>query len=346
MHTLFYALMTLVGINNHKDFVLQYFKTCLFLSCLFASYTVAALDNIEIEKSVIKTVQAGPAIIKTPMLDSTGTNHHPSDVSEKDKKVIDSVAGKNISQLELELELLQNQNELIKEYQSSLLSTVYWSLSALMTITVLLIGFGWWSNSRMHEKDKERLKDEVKILINEMESKVDIGLANNRTEYLMLLDSRLDSLAERFSNENSTIKTDVSEKFAEFKKVSKKLDSFISSTGKTLMQYSKNLSISEADLRLVEETVWEIRKVPRNVIITQVQGINAAVMADNSGRVSIVLNRMKETLEKLVLEQKYTINEFIETSIKRALTKANIYHPIDTAKVYEILKSVPIDRDK
>lgn len=345
MNEWFYVLIALKNINNYKDFVLQYFKTCLFLSCLFATYTVAALDNTEIEKSVIKTVQAESVVIKTPLLDSSGENHYASDTSEKDTKVTYSVAGKNISQLELELELLRNQNELIKEYHSSLLSTVYWSLSALMTIAVLLIGFGWWSNSRMHEKDKERLKDEVKILISEMESKVDISLANNRTEYLMLLDNRLDNLSERFSNENSTIKADFSEKITELKKISDEFNSFISRTDKTLMQYSKDLSISEADLRIVEEMVWDIKKVPRNVILTQTQGINAAVKADNSSLVSIVLNRMKESLEKLALEKNYTITEYLESSIKHALEMANTYHPIDSAKVYEILKSVPIDRD-
>jgi hypothetical protein len=47
------------------------------------------------------------------------------------------------------------------ELSTRLLNTVYWSLGTLATVTALLIGFGWFANFRVYERDKGAMRTEL-----------------------------------------------------------------------------------------------------------------------------------------------------------------------------------------
>jgi hypothetical protein len=61
------------------------------------------------------------------------------------------------SQQDIEISTLRAQLEVMRQYDRRLLSTVYWSLGGLLTIAALLIGFGWFANFRVYERDKAAL---------------------------------------------------------------------------------------------------------------------------------------------------------------------------------------------
>ncbi|WP_421207204.1 hypothetical protein [Aeromonas sp. 601027] len=54
-----------------------------------------------------------------------------------------------------EFEELKIENKIMKEFHEKILDTVYWSLGSVFGILALLLGFGWWSNFKLHEKDKK-----------------------------------------------------------------------------------------------------------------------------------------------------------------------------------------------
>lgn len=64
-----------------------------------------------------------------------------------------------------QIKLLETQIELMKEYQGSLLDTVYWALGGVFLIVGLLLGFGWFSNFRIYERDKETLKADLELVV-------------------------------------------------------------------------------------------------------------------------------------------------------------------------------------
>lgn len=64
-----------------------------------------------------------------------------------------------------EVEVLRAQLDANKEYQESLLETVYWALGGVFVIVGLLLGFGWFVNFRVYERDKESLRREVEALL-------------------------------------------------------------------------------------------------------------------------------------------------------------------------------------
>ena len=57
--------------------------------------------------------------------------------------------------------------QVVQSYQDKFLATVYWSLGTIATIVVLLVGFGWFANFRIYERDKSALKDELHMIMNE-----------------------------------------------------------------------------------------------------------------------------------------------------------------------------------
>lgn len=63
-----------------------------------------------------------------------------------------------------EVAVLRAQVETMRDYNERLLSTVYWSLGTIAGIAVLLVGFSWFTNYKIYERDKSALKQELNAL--------------------------------------------------------------------------------------------------------------------------------------------------------------------------------------
>lgn len=74
----------------------------------------------------------------------------------------------------------------MKDYQSSLLDTVYWSLASILMIVMFLLGYGWFTNYRQYERDKESMKT---------------ALANHVEQETKALAKSMNALAENTSQE-------------------------------------------------------------------------------------------------------------------------------------------------
>ncbi|OAI44021.1 hypothetical protein AYO43_09635 [Nitrospira sp. SCGC AG-212-E16] len=58
---------------------------------------------------------------------------------------------------ETEIAVLRARLEEEQTHNGAVLQTVYWSLGVLVTLAIALIGFGWFANFRVYERDKEAL---------------------------------------------------------------------------------------------------------------------------------------------------------------------------------------------
>ena len=63
--------------------------------------------------------------------------------------------------------MLEAQLKVMREYDARLLHTVYWSLTTVATLTLVLVGFGWFVNFRVYERDKASLLHELNVLVRE-----------------------------------------------------------------------------------------------------------------------------------------------------------------------------------
>ncbi len=57
--------------------------------------------------------------------------------------------------------ILEAQLQVTKDYHGSLLDTVHWALGGVFVVVGLLLGFGWFANFRIYERDKEVLRKEL-----------------------------------------------------------------------------------------------------------------------------------------------------------------------------------------
>lgn len=74
---------------------------------------------------------------------------------------------------------LRAQLVLMERYDQRLLATVYWSLGGVVTIAVLLIGFGWFANNRVYERDRAALSQEVSGTIDHRMSEIERNISDS-----------------------------------------------------------------------------------------------------------------------------------------------------------------------
>jgi len=62
-------------------------------------------------------------------------------------------------------DLLRGQLDVMKQYHQGLLTTVYWALGGIVTLMGILVGFGWFANFRVYERDKNALAVELRGVV-------------------------------------------------------------------------------------------------------------------------------------------------------------------------------------
>ena len=80
-----------------------------------------------------------------------------------------------VEEVDLEVIELRAQLEQMRRTDDQLLETIYWSLGGLVTVSVILVGYSWFSSTRTHERDREALKQELRSLVRE-----DISVAERK----------------------------------------------------------------------------------------------------------------------------------------------------------------------
>lgn len=214
------------------------------------------------------------------------------------------VAAHSISQLELELKVLQTQAATMKEYHSSLLDTVYWALGTVATVAVLLVGFGWFANFKFHESEKQRLKEELEARLREATATINARLGSHEIEVLNSIDSRLDGHLTRIARDIDIARAEASRFNQENADAVKELKADFALLQKTATNTARRDDELETALRLVEENVWELKGIPTNTLITQGQGLRSAVKAGNHYFITSALGRMQSTIKNSVLPNK------------------------------------------
>lgn len=86
---------------------------------------------------------------------------------------------------------LQSQIEVLREYHGHLLATVYWSLATVGGLTVVLLGFGWYVNLRVYDRDKRALIQELKGAMAEENAALKQGLEEGARKFASSVEERL-----------------------------------------------------------------------------------------------------------------------------------------------------------
>ncbi len=243
-----------------------------------------------------------------------------------------------------ELITLRAQNKIIKEYQSSLLDTVYWALAAVFAVAVILAGFGWFTNFKVYEADKLRLKEDFNARSKELEANLEAKLSSNHVELLKTVEGKLDALVERLSRDMSALRDELNSAKTKYDTRFETSEKEIARIETSYLNISKKLALSNTALREVEEYVWDLRGIPINILITQCQGLDSAFEAGDAFYVKHILDRMKTTMESKILATGRTIDDVVLKRIDGVLTKAAPFDGVGANDVREVLKKIPLEK--
>lgn len=201
---------------------------------------------------------------------------------------------------DLEIALLKEQNKVIKEYQSDLLSTVYWALGSILGLLAIFLGLNWWSNKREYEKDKAQFEKNLNTRLSEEQSLLDLKLEKARADIAQVTDAKNDVSQDRLNTEIHSIRTELTadrdRASAEFLDVRKLLS-------EARNEIIKRDAIREASVRQIEEYVWEMKGSKGNLLLTIVQGASIYAEIDAGDAVKLTLNRAIELANTMIKDK-------------------------------------------
>jgi hypothetical protein len=241
-----------------------------------------------------------------------------------------------------EITVLREQNKLIREYQSSLLNTVYWALTGILALAAVLAGFNWWTNNKIYEVERDRFREQVDAQISKFGASVSLQLEANKTDFLQLVDSRIDILTSRYLSEFSNIRDHVETVRAEINKSISAIEEKCTVIEGSVKENEKDILENTWNLRTAEEYIWDIKGIPGNVLLTLSQGLAAALMAKSAFKINFSLERIKKVIsEKIITENKSISRKSYDELIKRLNDAAN-YQPVLSNELIMLMQKVQV----
>lgn len=212
-----------------------------------------------------------------------------------------------------EILVLKTQLEDAGKFQDQMLATVYWSLGTLVTIAALLVGFGWFANIRMYERDKSALERELRtLLLDEVRKAKDE--ANNASVARFSEQDKALANSLSLADERMTSKLEASQRILE-----RSLEAGISSNASSLAGLRREVKNLQLESKLEERTHWLTKKVPRNTLQASTQ---ALVIANDIGYeygVAQVLDLLGRDIDSILVAKATPIDNFLMAQVVEAL---------------------------
>ncbi|MEL7834275.1 hypothetical protein [Fodinibius sp. Rm-B-1B1-1] len=201
--------------------------------------------------------------------------------SSDSTKVAENFQAQKIQVLEKELETTQ-------KYLDEITDTVYWSLGVLVTIAGLLVGFGWFSNFKVYERDKKALRNELKSLLNQESQELESSLNNRFSEVSNNISENVKEFRENIRNHaEETIK----EESETLKQKVKSLNNSI--------EYLKRLNKQrKLESYKAERRYWELKEVEQNEMSLYRQILKLAIELNDETEISYALQGIRELYKK------------------------------------------------
>lgn len=179
--------------------------------------------------------------------------------------------------------LLRAQLEAVESYQDRLLATVYWALGTLATIATLLVGFGWFANFRIYERDKDALANLIESSLTQ-ESKALERLVNEKEEHMHsalkgLVNEKLDAAVEPISYRVRNLEIDLKRDFA----------------------------MISAEVLEIERQRWIKEEVFTNALRVSRKLLENASLTQSDWRVGRVLDMIQEDLRSIMRKGRSTL---------------------------------------
>lgn len=204
-----------------------------------------------------------------------------------------------------EVAVLRAQLSEAQRFQEQILSTVYWSLSGLAGVAVLLVGFGWWTNLRVYERDKQSLERELRLELAEISRQ-----SNDQQQKHLengISDLKQQITADASANEERlavSLKASIEEQERKSSSQISQIRSIISSLQKEI----RELQLTE---QLRERLVDRNKKVYRNALQASVTALELANKLGRDYTVGEVLDFVAEDIDTLLKGSDLPVDNYL-----------------------------------
>ena len=238
---------------------------------------------------------------------------------------------------ESELKILKEKNRLISEFQSSMLSIVLWSLSAVVSTVLLLVGASLFTNFKLHDKELLRIKEDydgkIKILKSEIEASLAVASRDIAAAQEVRSQQDLDRMLDQASQVRShfeAVRGSLESKFDEVLKSTARSNSEIKRVNDTLVRVTM-------DLRRAESLIWDVKEIPINYLISSLQGLDAALLSKNDYHIDDFVERIKKSLQGNFIDKGLVVDEEILSFFESRLAKLADVRPDDEKDIRALL---------
>ncbi|PAU77677.1 hypothetical protein CK501_14545 [Halovibrio salipaludis] len=195
-----------------------------------------------------------------------------------------------IEQLKQQNMLLQERIDVVREHQGRVLSTVQWALSILAIVAVLLLGYNWFSNKKIYERDKAAMNEEMERHKEQVDQRVKThfeGEANRLNKEVSEVEQRL----------NGAVKQKVDETIADS---IKKLEAKISR-----VEQNSNLRLVDVEFTLewTDHERWVEKDVMANALTSATRMLEISFKANHDWYLDQALDVLEKDIDTLA-EQK------------------------------------------
>ena len=217
-----------------------------------------------------------------------------------------------------EVKQLKAQLIVVQFYQDKFLSTVYWSLGTLATIAALLVGFSWFANFRIYERDKTALRQEL-------HSAVEDELRNLRRLVENHLDESKKTLTDQITRQSQATVEPLKNKIIANEKA-----------------LSRGLAELELELREIEHVKWRKNEIYSNALRVSREMLDISLIIENPYAIAEALDRVQGDLGAMLkTDHSGPIPDADDVrNIVKTLDKVGAEHLILIASIKDMLAKV------
>ncbi|TDQ82016.1 hypothetical protein A8950_1836 [Dongia mobilis] len=195
-----------------------------------------------------------------------------------------SVDKQNTSSIENDA-LIQQWFAILGQSNDRMIATVYWALGVVAGTMVALVGYSWFTNYRVYERDKQALSS---VLLAEVQSKA----AEIRGDLQKLHEIHMAAIDSAITN---SVEGKIASVSKELQEIQKRVASLRDRNSK--LEKEMLLKITEFEVFL-----WEQRDVPANVLTTSMEVVSHALEIGYIWNAERALKKIEELQTKNQIE--------------------------------------------
>lgn len=201
--------------------------------------------------------------------------------------------------LAFQMRLLDAQLRMAIEYNDRILQTVYWALGSMASFLLILVGFNWYTNYRIYDRDKQALMQELSS-----------------------------SLQAHLSEHRIAVQTEINAKFKEISDSTQgRIDARIAILDETLAGFKSELF----DLRFAalksEFHYWELKGVRGNMLAMAIQMLSLSLDAKTDPEIGQSLAKITDLLKQdtpVMVSETYKISSMLDSLPTQYATEVNV----------------------